>query len=197
MPPTKWVAFQNERCLASGAPVDVARAVRAAVEERETPPILIFEDETGKRVDLDLSGSVDDVIARLSTNEENSQQAASIRGPGRPKLGVVAREVTLLPRHWEWLANQPGGASVALRKLVDAARSANAPEDRKRRACESADRFMLAVAGDLPGYEEAARALYRGEGLKFDDIIATWPPDIRDHVRHLAHPAFESAADKI
>ena len=114
-------------------------------------------------------------------------------GPGRPRLGVVAREVTLLPRHWDWLNDQPGGASAALRRLVDQARKANAGRDRIRRAQEATYRFMSAMAGDEPGFEEATRALFAGRPAVFDALTDAWPPDVRDHSRKLAAPAF--AAD--
>ncbi|MDT8324349.1 MAG: DUF2239 family protein [Bacteroidota bacterium] len=113
------------------------------------------------------------------------------RGPGRPKLGVVSREVTLLPRHWEWLSTQPGGASVTLRKLVETARKANSGKDRIRRAQEITYRFMNAVGGDLPGYEEALRALYAPDAARFASLVADWPKDVREHVLRFAREAFE------
>jgi hypothetical protein len=113
------------------------------------------------------------------------------RGRGRPKLGVIAREVTLLPRHWEWLNSQPGGASVALRRLVEAARAANGNKDCVRAAQEAAWRFMTALAGDLAGYEEATRALYASDAARFNALLAVWPADVRDYAATLAAPAFE------
>lgn len=127
------------------------------------------------------------VVNTPATDEEQS----SPRGRGRPKLGVVAREVTLLPRHWEWLNGQPGGASVVLRKLVDAARVAGEDKDRVRRAQEAVDRFMTAMAGNLPGYEEATRALYANDTVRFDAMIASWPADVRRHTQKLAALALE------
>ena len=123
--------------------------------------------------------------------KDASQRAEPARGPGRPKLGVVAREVTLLPRHWEWLNAQPGGASVALRKLVDAARVTHADNDRRRLAQQSADRFMSALAGNEPGYEEAARALYAGDRDRFERSMVAWPADVRDYAVQLASAAFD------
>ena len=113
------------------------------------------------------------------------------RGPGRPKLGVVAREVTLLPRHWEWLAQQSGGASVALRKLVDEARRTGEDRDRVRQAQEAAYRFMSAMAGNKANYEDAIRALFAGEAARFEDLIAEWPADVRRHAAKLAERAFD------
>ena len=78
---------------------------------------------------------------------------------------MVAREVTLLPRHWEWLAQQSGGASVALRRLVDQARRGTEDKDRIRRAQEAAYRFMSAMAGNRPNFEDAIRALFAGDSL--------------------------------
>jgi uncharacterized protein len=156
-------------------------------------PIVIFDDLTGRSLDLDLRGSDADVLARLARNSEpgkTSEAAAPTsepRGRGRPKLGVVAREVTLLPRHWEWLNAQPGGASVALRKLVEQARRASGEADRARAAREAAYHFMSAMAGNLPGFEEATRALFADDRRRMAGHIATWPADIRDHVVKLAY----------
>jgi hypothetical protein len=112
------------------------------------------------------------------------------RGPGRPKLGVVAREVTLLPRHWEWLASQPGGASVALRKLVEVARRSSEVKDRVRQAGAVAYRFMSTMAGHEPGFEEASRALFAGDQAGFEALIAAWPVDVQNHLKALATDAF-------
>jgi hypothetical protein len=112
------------------------------------------------------------------------------RGPGRPRLGVVAREVTLLPRHWEWLGEQPGGASAALRRIVDEARRGSHDKDRVRKAQEAAYRFLSAMAGDLPGFEEANRALFAGDAARFEREVAGWPSDVRDHATTLARAAF-------
>ena len=158
----------------------------------DAPPIIIFSDATGRPIDLDLRGTERDVVARLpqpapdpdAPTDETA--TAEPRGRGRPKLGVVAREVTLLPRHWEWLGAQPGGASVALRKLVDEARRANGDADRARAARDAAYHFMSVMAGNLAGFEEASRALFADDRRRFVGLIAGWPDDIRDHVVKLA-----------
>lgn len=183
-------AFAGDRCIASGDRKAVALAVKRTVEWGEDRPILIFEDATGRAVDLDLRGTAEEVAARLGDDAPAGAEAP--RGPGRPKLGVVAREVTLLPRHWEWLAAQPGGASVALRKLVEAARGG--PADKSRATRDAAYRFMSAMAGDLADFEEAIRALYAADAGKFEALTAAWPSDIRNHARRLAAPSFEAAA---
>ena len=121
------------------------------------------------------------------TNGDRVDQAPRTRG--RPRLGVVAREITLLPRHWEWLATQPGGASVALRKLVDAARRTSTDEDRSKAARDTAYRFMNAVAGDLSQFEEVIRALYRDDEERFRELIAEWPRDVAVYSAQLAFPA--------
>ena len=156
--------------------------------------LLIFDDVSGASMDFDLRGTPEDILARLAPEGTPEQQPEPARGPGRPKLGVVAREVTLLPRHWDWLNAQPGGASVALRKLVDAARVTHAGADRRRLAQQSADRFMSALAGNEPGYEEAARALYAGDRARFDQSMVAWPADVRDHALRLAAAAFDDRA---
>lgn len=164
-------AFAGHRLIASGAPREVVGAVKAAVEAGES--VLVFDDEDARLVEFDLRGDLEAVLARLAPAVEEK------RGPGRPKLGVTAREVTLLPRHWDWLAGQPGGASVALRKLIEGAlREAEGP-DRVRKGREAAYRFMTAVAGDLPGYEEATRMMFAGDAAGFEAAVAEWPEGVR------------------
>jgi hypothetical protein len=187
-----FTAFEGERRLASGPLDEVALAIKRA-ERQDAAPIAIFNDLTGRAVDLDLRGSDADVVARLARNPEQGKTGEAVaaasepRGRGRPKLGVVAREVTLLPRHWEWLNSQPGGASVALRKLVEQARRATGDADRARAAREAAYHFMSAMAGNRPGFEEATRALFADDRRRMAGHIATWPADIRDHVVKLAY----------
>lgn len=189
-----YIAFEGERRIGSGSLRDVARAAREAVERRKDASVLIFDGNSGGIVDIDLRGSVDDVLARIPPAEAlaagDDTAVAAPRGPGRPRLGVVAREVTLLPRHWDWLAQQKGGASVAIRKLVDAARRANEGGDRARLAQEAAYRFMSTMAGNRPHYEEAIRALFANDRGRFEKLIAEWPADIRDHAASLAERAF-------
>ena len=107
---------------------------------------------------------------------------------------MVAREITLLPRHWDWLAQQKGGASVAIRKLVDEARRNNEGSDRIRLAQEAAYRFMSTMAGNRPHFEEAIRALFANDAPRFEQLIAEWPADVRDHAARLAVPAFHHDA---
>lgn len=184
-----YTAFLAERCIASGSPERVALALRDVLAGDGQAMPVVFDDRTGRQVDLDLRGSEADVLARLTPA---GSAAPAPRGPGRPRLGVVAREVTLLPRHWEWLSAQPGGASVTLRKLVDMARRENASQDEVRQAQVACDRFMMAMAGDRPGYEAASRALYAGDAAAFREHIAAWPVDIRAHAARLALAAFEA-----
>lgn len=192
--PAPCTAFDGPRLLASGALPDVARAVKEHVDRDPRAAVLIFDDRTGGRIEVDLRGGVDAVVARLSP--PSAPDTETRRGPGRPKLGVVAREVTLLPRHWEWLGEQPGGASVALRKLVDAARRENAPRDRVRRSQEAAYRFLSAVAGNYAGFEEVSRALFAGDAGRFAERIASWPVDVAAHARRLAADAFAADAEE-
>lgn len=147
---------------------------------------MVLEDATGRLVELDLRGSADDAAARLSAGSPPAPKPTR----GRPRLGVTAREVTLLPRHWEWLASQPGGASAALRRLVDQARRENSSQDAERRLQEVAYRAMTVLAGDRPGYEEAARALFANDRERFEALTSDWPRDIGDYIRSLnAEPA--------
>jgi hypothetical protein len=189
-------AFADVRRIAHGPLSEVAVQVSAALAAGQTD-ILIFDNATGEQIDLDLRGNPDDIRARLALSHPpppapEPETAAPVlpRGPGRPKLGVVAREITLLPRHWAWLAEQPGGASVTLRKLVDAARHANATRERVRRAQDAACHFMTTMAGNRPGFEDALRALYAADMNGFVTLTNDWPEDIRDHARQLAAPVF-------
>jgi hypothetical protein len=177
---TRVTGFDGSRRLASGALRDIVPILQAAAAGGGA--VLIFADQTGQQVDLDLRGSIEDVLARLPS-----------RRPGRPKLGVVAREVTLLARHWDFLSRQPGGASVTLRKLVEAAQRAAVDAPQAEQARETAYHFMTAIAGDFPGYEEAIRSLFAGDRDGFTSRIEAWPTDIRDHAAALAAPGLTAA----
>lgn len=171
-------AFSGTLRIASGPLAEVALAVKSA----GAPQVLVFDDRTGAVIDLDLRGSDDDIAARYATAPKDTAP----RKRGRPKLGVVAREVTLLPRHWDWLQSQPGGASATLRRLVETARQQDSGATEARTARDAAYRFMSAIGGDLPGFEDAARALFAGDMDGFARQIADWPGDIRTHVQRLA-----------
>lgn len=194
---TQCTAFEGYRRIASGSLPDVAVKAKEAMDSGPLAPVLVFNDTTGEFIEVDYRGTVEDVRNRLAPAESASlddspeAEADGPRGPGRPKLGVVAHEVTLLPRHWDWLYSQPGGASVALRKLVEQARKDNEAKDRFRVAQEAAYRFMSALAGNLPNYEEALRAFYAGNRERFEDMITTWPVDVRDYTLGLTTPVFE------
>jgi hypothetical protein len=192
-----YLAFEGDRCIGAGDLRTVARAAKETLERRKDAAVLVFDNASGP-IDIDFRGSVDDVLARLPAADAavaaEDAAVAAPRGPGRPKLGVVAREVTLLPRHWEWLAQQSGGASVALRRLVDEARRANKDKDRIRQAREAAYRFIAAMGENKPHYEEVARALFAGDAERFQAWTAAWPADVRDHARRLAAAAFEQPA---
>jgi hypothetical protein len=192
--------FAGPRRIASGELEAVALEAREALGRDRTLPILIFDDHTSRQIEVDFRGSAEDVRRRLADAAGKVDEAQAPpempRGPGRPKLGVVAREVTLLPRHWEWLNRQPGGASVALRRLVEEARRVHSDRDRVRAAQEAAYKFMSAMAGNEPGFEEAIRALFAGQGDKFGRMISAWPADVRDHARKLAGPALEAPVAK-
>jgi hypothetical protein len=175
------------RLIASGPLLEVALAAKRA-DGGKRGPVLVFDATNGAVIDLDLRGDTGDIERRLAKLAEREAKDKPKQGPGRPRLGVVPREVTLLPRHWEWLAAQPGGASAALRRLVDQARKADGGETEARAEREAAFRFMSAIAGDLPGFEEAIRALFAGDRERFDDCVARWPEDVRAFALRLAFP---------
>ena len=211
---TRVTAFAGDRLIAGGPLRSVALTARQVLDIDPGASLLIFDDAEQRQVEIDLRGSMAELVQRLAAAPDDatsnpkaggsagattaatapaiaaaaakSEAPAAPRGRGRPKLGVVAREVTLLPRHWTWLNAQPGGASVALRKLVESARRGNGDGDRRRAGQEATYRFMHAIAGDQPGFEAAARALFAGDLGKLEDAIADWPHDIREHATMLA-----------
>lgn len=171
-PQPELIAFEGLRCIARG-PLPAVRPVVQATVDRGAAHVLVFDADTGRLFDI-----------------PSSDDPLPARPRGRPKLGVVAREVTLLPRHWDWLNRQPGGASVTLRKLVEDARRRATAADEVREAQDASYRFMSAIAGDLGGFEEATRALYRRDASRFEGETAAWPDDVREHARALAARAF-------
>ncbi len=192
-----YSVFDGPSLLTTAALAEAALVARQALQRDATAPVLIFDNSAGRTIDVDMRGSDTDIVARLPAGETGTASVAETedatlagthlpRSRGRPKLGVVAREVTLLPRHWDWLATQPGGASVALRRLVEEARRTHAGKDAARRANERAYHYMVIMAGNLPGFEEATRALFKGDQTQFATLIAAWPADVRRHALWLA-----------
>ncbi len=190
------IAFQGDVCIASGDLACVALAAQKAAKRHQHEPILIFDAATSEPIEIDLRDAGAPRVSRHPAAGPASQSTLETpRGPGRPKLGVVAHEVTLLPRHWDWLASQPGGASVALRKLVEHAMRANAGKDRIRASQNAAYRFMSVMAGNRVRFEDAARALFAGDAATFQRLVQAWPKDIRDHVSKLAGEALRAEHD--
>ncbi len=171
-----YTVFIGHRRLVSGGLATVLATTKEAIDEEPSDAILLFEDQTGRQVDFDFRGTLEDVLTRYAP------APVAKPGPGRPKLGVVSREVSLLPRHWEWLEHEPQGISAAIRRLVDDARKREPDKQRTRLAREAAGKFMWGMAGDLPDFEEASRALYAKDGQKLRTLVAEWPSDIREHV---------------
>lgn len=204
-----FIAFRNGHRIATGDAASIVRGIFAEGGDRAQGAVLVFDDRTSAPLELDLRGTEREALDRLadrvrpdgdaartgSATTGAGQPSAARRGPGRPRLGVVSREVTLLPRHWDWLGRQPGGASAALRRLVEQARSSPSAtaRDTRRAAQESAYRFISAMLGDQPGFEAATRALFAHDQPGFDAATAPWPADLRDHARHLASLAFAAA----
>ncbi len=188
-----YTAFDGAKLVASGDLPTLLQGARSHLDDHPQSLLLIFEDSTGRQVDYDFRGTVEDVLRRYAPAEAaeklvDEPAKAPTKGPGRPKLGVVSREVTLLPRHWEWLAEQPSGASATLRRLVDEARQ---NEDAAVRSKRAAGRVMTALAGDRPNFEEAYRALDTGDRHRFGSLIEGWPQDVRGYLIELAGAAFE------
>ena len=191
-PSLRCTAFSGPQRIASGELRHVAMKAKQAFDLHPDRPVLVFDDADARTIEVPLELPAADLLRLLAQPQLSaSADAAPVpRKPGRPKLGVVAREITLLPRHWDWLAAQPGGASVALRKLVEEARKVSSGDDRRRAAQEAGYRFMQAMAGDQAGFAGACRALFAGDIGAFEEHCATWPDDVREHAGLLAADAF-------
>ena len=174
-PAPTFTAFAGSRLIASGPLPTVLAETRAWLDRKERAPLFIFDDLSGRAVDFDFRGTVQQVLAR-------ALPADGAPRPGRPRLGVVGREVSLLPRHWDWLEQQPNGISAALRRLVDEARKHEPGRQRARAMRDAASRVMTAMAGDLPGFEEATRALFAGDQRGVERLVRAWPPDVRRYL---------------
>ncbi len=201
-PIPNYIAFDGSRRLVDGPLEVVALKVKEAAEAHPLARIIVFNAATSEQIDFDCRGTREQMLRRLKAQfrdgavpiQPPAPEPRVAAGPGRPRLGVVAREVTLLPRHWEWLSSQTGGASVALRKLVEQAKRASASSDQLRQAQNASYRFMSVMAGNLDGFEEAARALFASDRTRFDVLVAPWPVDVLTHLNHLAGPAFRAEA---
>lgn len=167
---------------------EIIPGLKERAERDATELVLIFEVETGRQIDVDLRGALEEVLERYVP--------AAAKGPGRPKLGVTSREVSLLPRHWDWLEEQPSGASAALRRLVEAAIKHEPGKERARRVRAALSRFLSAMAGDRPHYEEACRALFAGETAQFAVLVERWPKDIREYAVQQAQNAAAAEQEK-
>ncbi|MED5018485.1 DUF2239 family protein [Paenibacillus chibensis] len=187
-------AFLGVGVVARGSLQHVVSTVKDTLDDRDLTQLLIFDDTSGKQIDIDFRGKTEDVLHRLGEHFGDSpgteEDHPPARRAGRPKLGVVSGEVTLLPRHWEWLKSQPGGASVTLRKLIDEARHAGGKQNKIRESQEATYHFMTAMAGNFQQYEDALRALYAGDSDRLYHFIDDWAPDIRDHIKRLSADAF-------
>lgn len=189
----RCTAFSGNVRIASGELRHVALKAKQAYDLHPERALLVFDDADARQLELPLELPPADLMSWLASPDARAGEASGAarpRRPGRPKLGVVPREVTLLPRHWDWLAAQPGGASVTLRRLVDEARKVSADDDRRRAAQETAYRFLQAIAGNEAGYEDAVRALFASDYGRFEELIQHWPDDVREHAALLAADAF-------
>ncbi|WP_407570944.1 DUF2239 family protein [Deinococcus altitudinis] len=185
-PEPTYTTFVGMQRLVTAPLAEMLRQTRAHLDRKGAGQVLIFSDASGQQQDYDFTGTFEQVLDRAVP--------ALRTGPGRPKLGVVSREVSLLPRHWDWLETQRGGASAALRRLIDEARKADPEGEHRRLATEAAGRFMTVMAGDLPGYEEASRALYAHDTERLHHLTQGWPEAVQTHLLYLLDPPFNSPA---
>ncbi len=183
--PKTYVVFDGTNLIARGRLTEIVRHGKALFDRGGVARIALYDDATGHPVDIDFTGTEAEVQAKLTAHPvvgTAQPGPAEKRKPGRPRLGVVSREISLLPRHWRWLSTQRGGASATLRRLVDTERKNGAGEDQVRRTIDSAYQFMLDIAGDLPDFEEASRSLFARDFAAFTNFIAPWPPGIQEQL---------------
>lgn len=183
-----YVAFLNARRVAEGPLRAVLPVLKRRHEKDGSELVLVFEIETGRQVDFNLRLELERIL--------EEEKSASSRGPGRPRLGVISREVSLLPRHWDWLEQQPNGISAALRRLVEQAIKTEPGRERARRIRAALSRVLSAIAGDRPNYEEACRALFAGDDARFEALIERWPRDIRDYASRQSKDAFRAEREE-
>lgn len=177
---TICIAFSGDIKISSGPILKVAEATKKHLIKKPNSDIQIFDHDTGQFLEVDFRGSLSQVVERMK--KSFIIETEKIRGPGRPKLGVVSKEITLLPKHWDWLNLQANGASGSIRKLIDEAMKRNVAKDELKRSQNSVYKFMTIMAGNYPLYEEALRAFYANDNAKFKYIITNWPKDVRDHL---------------
>lgn len=185
-----YTAFEGFQKLISADLEKVLLTVKRRLKANRDSSVLIFSDSTGKQMDFDLSGTDADVTDRhkIYTMKTAPPQPTV----GRPKLGVVPREISLLPSHWEWLNNQTGGASPTIRQLIDEKiKSSSTDRLKVKTSQEVTYKFLSALAGDLPNFEEAVRYLYRSDRKKFLEQVSGWHKDVVDHALRLAADAFD------
>ncbi|MBN1412503.1 MAG: DUF2239 family protein [Spirochaetales bacterium] len=170
---TNFTAFAGHSLIASGDLRTILTLTKKYLDSGQNEPILIFNDETGRQHDFNMQGTLQEVLDRAMDQPQ--------KGPGRPKLGVINKEVSLLPRHWEWLNRQQHRASGTIRRLVEAAQK-EGKGNRAKALLEAAGNFMWAMTGNFKGFEEASRALYARKWEKLEEIISSWPADVKNHL---------------
>ncbi len=188
-------AFQGKNLVATGNLAEVLPAVKNASDRNSDETVLIFDDRTGAQIDFDLHGTMEEVLAKSADHPlmKTASFTPQKSGVGRPKLGVTPREVTLLPRHWSWLETRPNGVSAALRRVVDEAMRREDPyAERMRAARDAAAKAMWVLAGNLEGFEEASRLLFRGDLKELASQILPWPKDIRAYLLRLLSPSIST-----
>ncbi len=197
-PSQSYTLFRNNTLVANGDMADIKASILAVNERFPEGTYLCFNDLTGEYVDVDFHTEKSTKPLKKQTELKRGRPSflkaprAKTKKAGRPSLGVVAREVTLLPRHWKWLNSQSSSASSALRELIDETIRTGRNPLEARNAMARADKFMSTALGDQPGYEEASRALYRADKETFYKLIEAWPNDLKNYVKQLSNPAFDA-----
>ena len=172
-----YVAFYGNQQVAVGELTDMLTKTTIFLKEKQTTgtdtePLLIFNEQNGSQIDFDFRGSLEEILERALPKQKK-------RRAGRPKLGVISREITLLPRHWEWLESQTKSASASLRLLVEEAMKREGGEAKIKKNIAVTDRIMMVMAGNLTYFEEASRALNARNVERFEECVSTWPDDIK------------------
>ncbi len=171
----RYSSFIGDRHLFTGDLKGMLSQTHAYISRHGEEGLLIFDNFSGRQIDYNFRVSLEELLGK-------ELPPTPKKGPGRPRLGVVCGEISLLPRHWDWLQRQRQSASATIRRLIEAAMKEASPEEKTREAIDAAGKFLWTMAGNLSDFEEASRALYAQKWHILDAITAAWPEDIAKHL---------------
>ncbi len=102
---TQLTAFEGSRRIASGELAEIVWRTKETLDRGGHEPVLIFDDATGEQVDIPYMETADEFPQSRVRTEPDDEVAEAVsvpnldvpRGPGRPRLGVIARGDLVAP----------------------------------------------------------------------------------------------------